>query len=169
MDFSSATSDVNVQFQYMMSYHWGVVPNNNDDINLLVTTDGGITWAEIWDETMDPAFTSTAENYKWRTISVPLATYVGQADVRLAFQYYGIDGAQGGVDGIVVTNTPYALPNIPDNATTASPADAAIDIDIDIDETDGSDADTDPDMTVTVSWTAATTGDPAASFDVFIW
>ncbi len=103
MDFTSADNTANVTFYYMMSYHWGVSPNNNYDMNLLVSTDAGTTWSEIWDETMDPDFTSTAENYLWRQITVDLSAYIGQADVRLAFQYLGTDGAQGGFDEIVVS------------------------------------------------------------------
>lgn len=110
MDFTAITS-VNVSFIYMMSYHWGVAPNDNYDLNLLISIDGGNTWSEIWDESMDSNFTSTSQNFQWLPISFDLSNYAGQSDVRLTFQYTGTDGAQGGFDEIVVSENTSASVN----------------------------------------------------------
>jgi len=103
LDFTNVTS-AEASFSYMMSYHWGVAPNNNYDMNFVVSTDGGTTWTEIWDETSDPGFISTDQQYKFRPIVVDLSAYAGEADVKVAMQYLGLDGAQAGVDDFVVTD-----------------------------------------------------------------
>ena len=104
LDFTNVTA-ADMQFTYMMSYHWGHTPNNNYDLNVLVSTDGGTTWTEIWDEHMDTNFASTANNYEYMpTVTLDLSSYAGQATVQISLQYLGTDGAQGAFDEVVITD-----------------------------------------------------------------
>ncbi len=110
LDFTDVT-EADFSFSWMMSYHWGVDPYNNYDITVQVSTDGGVTWNSIWDETMDTTFNSTDENYTFRTSVVSLDAYAGNSDVKVAVNYNGVDGAQAGVDDLQVINNTVASVN----------------------------------------------------------
>jgi hypothetical protein len=94
-----------LKFKLSMSYFWGVDPNNNYDIFVSISTDGGTTWAPIWDESSLGVFA----NWTPIDVSVPLTTYAGQTNVKIKFQYVGDDGADIDIDDISVSIPP-ALP-----------------------------------------------------------
>ncbi len=103
LDFSAATGDLKVEFWWMMSYYWGVTPFDNYDLELWISTDGGSTWSsKLWDESGEGTFT----NFTWYQESISLAGYVGQSNVKLAWHYVGVDGAQAGIDDISVNDDP---------------------------------------------------------------
>lgn len=94
-----------LKFKLSMSYYWSVDPNNNYDIFVSISTDGGTTWAPIWDESILGVFA----NWTPIDVSVPLTTYAGQTNVKIKFQYIGDDGANLDIDDISVSIPP-ALP-----------------------------------------------------------
>ncbi|MGB5105619.1 MAG: GEVED domain-containing protein [Candidatus Zixiibacteriota bacterium] len=101
MDFTSATADLKVEFYWMMSYYWGVSPFDNYDLELWISTDDGSTWStKLWDESGEGVFT----NFVFLKETVDLSGYVGQATVKLAWHYAGVDGAQAGIDLVSVND-----------------------------------------------------------------
>ncbi|HEX2897390.1 MAG TPA: choice-of-anchor J domain-containing protein, partial [candidate division Zixibacteria bacterium] len=101
LDLTSVTSDIRVEFYWDMSYFWGVDPNNNYDLELWVSTDGGATFSTLlWDESGEGVF----GNYVYYKEVVSLSAYMGENDVVLAWRYVGSDGAQADVDFINVTD-----------------------------------------------------------------
>lgn len=101
LNFASATSNLNVSFWWNMSYYWGVSPYDNYNLELWISTDGGSTWpTKLWDESAQGVFTT----WVWYQATVSLASYVGQANVKLGFRYVGNDGAQGSLDDIYVND-----------------------------------------------------------------
>jgi len=94
-----------LNFWWNASYYWGVSPNNNYDLRVKVSTDGGTTWNLIWSE--DSAGVFTSYTYYKQTIS--LAAYATATNFKVAFQYYGKDGASADIDDI-------SIDNIPDNS-----------------------------------------------------
>jgi|GEM_PF-5148337 len=100
INFSAHTGAPVCRFVWMMSYYWGVTPNDNYDLELKISTDGGTTWVAtpLWTETAQGVFTS----WEWYETEVSLAAYAAQTNVKLGFRYYGQDGAQAGLDAFVV-------------------------------------------------------------------
>lgn len=106
-----------LEFNISLSYYWSVDPEDNYDVFVKVSTDGGQTWSTVWDEESIPEFAS----YEPFSVSVDLAQYVGNANVKVAFQYIGADGAQLLIDDIVVKEeqTPPPVPPANDNCVGA--------------------------------------------------
>ena len=124
MDFRGYTS-LHLSFWWMMSYYWGVTPYDNYDLNVKISTDGGTIWTLIWNEDTIGTFT----NWQWynTTLGTPvdLAAYIGQASVKIGFQYQGSDGAQMGLDDILIYgegggNLPPDTPAAPTGPTSGS-------------------------------------------------
>jgi hypothetical protein len=104
IDLSTATSP-EVTFWFLMSYYWGVDPENNYDLKVEGTTDGGATSTVLWTEADQGVFV----NWTWYEVTVPLSAFVGQANFQLILRYEGYDGAQGNFDDIVVAEAPTCL------------------------------------------------------------
>jgi hypothetical protein len=98
MDLSSVSGILNVSFDFMTSYYWLVDPYDGADLMLKVSIDGGMNWTILWNEENYGTFT----NFTWYSVSVPFTAYAGEANVKIAFNYKGDDGAQTMVDNIVV-------------------------------------------------------------------
>jgi len=96
----SGFEQISLEFKLGMSYYWGVNPNDNYDALIKVSVDGGNTWTQIWNEDVLGTFT----NFTMNNVNLDISTY-NQNDVKIAFQYYGVDGAQLLLDDIVVTGT----------------------------------------------------------------
>jgi len=95
-----------LQFDFYMGYEYGVAPNNNYDFIVSISTNGGTTWAPIWDESALGVF----DDYEEINVVIPLTTYAGQTNVKLKFQYVGVDGDVLVLDEIkVLTPTGYCL------------------------------------------------------------
>jgi hypothetical protein len=78
-----------------MSYYWGVSPNDNYDMEVWISTDGGTTYStKLWDESGEGTFS----NYVFYEESISLSAYVGQSNIKIGFRYVGADGAQGNFD-----------------------------------------------------------------------
>ena len=92
--------------------------------------------------------------------TVDLSAYVGQS-IYVAFVLEQNDGDRWIIDNVDMI----ADASAPDPATTPTPADMATGVVIDTadDNMDGN-----PDNSVTFAWEAATTGDPATAYDVYL-
>lgn len=103
LNLAAASGDVSVHFAWNSSYYWGVSPYDNYDLELRISTDGGTTWAPtvLWVEDNEGTFS----NYVWYEEDVSLAAYNTQSNVKIAFRYHGTDGAQAGVDAIVIATS----------------------------------------------------------------
>lgn len=131
-------------FKLQMSYNWGVDPNNNYDLNILVSTDGGAVWTPIWNESQLGVFTS----FVTQNVLIDFSAYAGQTDVKIKFQYVGSDGADLAIDDVLVDTAVEA----PSCASNPTPADLATNV---------------PVGAITLSWDAPTTGGAATEYDLY--
>lgn len=97
----SAQAGVTLSFMFYTSYYWFVNPYNGANMFVKVSTDGGTNWSPEWIEEDYGTF----ENWTWYTVTLPLTAYEGQADVKIAFNYVGDDGAQFLLDNVIITET----------------------------------------------------------------
>lgn len=104
MDLTGTTpADLRVDFAVFMSYYWSVSPNDNYDLELWISTDGGATFPTLlWSEDDLGVFTS----FVWIPVTVSLGAYAGETSVVLAWRYYGADGAQAAIDLVNVNDDP---------------------------------------------------------------
>jgi len=96
LDLSSA-SDATLTFKLGMSYYWGVTPNDNYDAYVKISSDDGTTWTQIWSEDELGVF----ENWMPNPVYLDISAYTS-ATVKIAFQYYGVDGAAVYLDDIMI-------------------------------------------------------------------
>lgn len=94
-DASEAVLSVAVGY----SYFWAVSPNDNYDVYVKVSVDNGATWIKIWDGDDAEPFTPP---FQLIPLSLPLTDFLGESNVKIAFQYLGSDGAGFYVDNILV-------------------------------------------------------------------
>lgn len=128
-DLAAASGEVIVHFAWNSSYYWGVSPNNNYDLELRISTDGGTTWdpTVLWVEDDEGTFS----DYIWYEKDVSLADYSTQTNVKIAFRYHGQDGAQAGVDMVVIgTAAPSGAISgtVTDSVTTTPLVGARVDV-----------------------------------------
>lgn len=101
IDLSSATSST-LTFWFSMSEYWGIQQNDNYDLNVYVSIDGGTTWSSsVFTET-DVIDTTTYNNWDWIQATVDMSAYLGNANCKISFEYTGTDGASLYLDDIVL-------------------------------------------------------------------
>jgi hypothetical protein len=98
----SAVATPGLYFDWLMSYYWGVAPNNNYDLTVSISTNGGVSWVPLWTEQEEGEF----DNFTWYTKAINLAAYANETAVRFRFNYYGTDGAQASIDNINICTLP---------------------------------------------------------------
>ncbi len=92
-----------LNFYFQMSKYWGIKPYNNYDLYVIAAADGINFTDTIWTEmTTD---TSTWDSWEWVNAQVDLSDYIGSNNLKLAFVYYGRDGAEGSIDAISISTT----------------------------------------------------------------
>jgi len=92
-----------LDFWWNGSYYWSVTPYDNCDLEVWISTDGGATWlAKLWDENNLGVFTS----WQWYNAIVDLSLFKNETNVKIAFHYYGYDGAQFSVDMVTLNPAP---------------------------------------------------------------
>jgi hypothetical protein len=91
------TSNTKVTFAWNSSYYWEVDPNDNGDLFVKVSTDGGTTWDALW------TFGDIGEwdSWTWYETMVDLSAYAGQT-VLVAFNNVGDDNAQVNLDNVFI-------------------------------------------------------------------
>ncbi|MGV3696815.1 GEVED domain-containing protein [Flavobacterium sp.] len=145
--FTVPAGSPSLKFKVSLSYFWSVNPNENYDAIVSISTDGGTTWTQIWDETVLGVFA----NFTAIDVEVPLTTYAGSTNAKIKFQYVGDDGADLYIDQISV-DVPPAV--VPDCATLTAPLNAATGIDYT--------------AAVNLTWTAPAAGAVVDSYDVYL-
>ncbi len=100
LDFSE-NKTYSLTFNFAMSYVWGVDPFDNYDCFVKISIDGGESWSTIWTEDDFGYF----ESWEMQLVSIDLSSFSGNPNVKIAFQYYGADGASVMFDNIVVRKT----------------------------------------------------------------
>lgn len=123
LDFSGEIETIFLDFDAGLSYYWSVSPYNNYDLMAKISTDNGATWTQLWTETDLGEFVT----YNMTPVHLDLSSYIGQSNVKIAFQYVGMDGAQAMVDNVKVEAYETA-PQVPQCATLVSPANGAVDV-----------------------------------------
>jgi hypothetical protein len=104
LNLESANTDLRVEFYINMSYYWGVFPNNNYDIELWISTDGGTSFpTKLWDESALGEF----ESWSWYGVTIDLSDYAGEGEIVLAWRYFGVDGATASIDLVSIIDDPY--------------------------------------------------------------
>lgn len=92
----SNSTALRVIFDFFTSRFWHVTPNNNADITLNVSTDGGTNWTSLWVED-----SVQFDTFQWKNQMVDVSSYAGNTVV-FGFHYSGQNGAQFNVDNIKV-------------------------------------------------------------------
>ncbi len=118
IDLSSLTTP-ELAFWFNMSYYWAVDPNNNYDLKVQATTDGGATTTDLWSE----ADFGTFSSWTWYEVKLNLSAYSSTSNFQLIFRYVGTDGAQAIIDDISIQEAPTAAPAC---ATNLIPADGGM-------------------------------------------
>jgi len=121
---ASATNGT-LSFAFSTSYFWHVDPNDNGDMFVKISSDGGTTWTDIWIENDFGVFTS----FVWYEVILDISAYAGQSDLKVAFEYVGVDGAQYSLDKIVVTDEAAC---IVENAASPSPDNYAANVPVSV-------------------------------------
>nr|NIS15273.1 hypothetical protein [candidate division Zixibacteria bacterium]NIW43952.1 hypothetical protein [Gammaproteobacteria bacterium]NIX56922.1 hypothetical protein [candidate division Zixibacteria bacterium] len=89
-----------LEFHWYMSYYWGVDPNDNYDLEVWISTDGGATFGTmLWTEP-----TTTFDSWVWYDVTIDLTPYLTETNVAFGFRYVGTDGAEGAFDFISVND-----------------------------------------------------------------
>ncbi|HBF88540.1 MAG TPA: hypothetical protein DDX39_07855 [Bacteroidales bacterium] len=93
-------------FDWSMFFDWMVDPDDNGDLNVKVSTDGGTNWTLLWVEDNQTMVQNSGvvfpwETYTWYTSKIDLSAYSGQ-DVKIAFQYVANDAARVMIDNITI-------------------------------------------------------------------
>lgn len=91
-----------LNFIVSMSYFWMVDPNDNGDITVSISTNGGSNYTDIWSEADLGTFTS----FSAQIVALDLSAYLGQANLKIRFNYSANDAAAVYLDDVEVTPCP---------------------------------------------------------------
>lgn len=92
-----------LNFYFQMSKYWGIQPYDNYDLFVIAAADGVNFTDTLWSEMSTD--TSTWTSWEWVNTQIDLTDYIGSSDLKLAFVYYGRDGAEGSIDAISISTT----------------------------------------------------------------
>lgn len=98
----SAIPTVGLYFDWFMSYYWGVDPNDNYDLTVSISVDGGTNYTDLWTEADAGQF----DSYAWYTKVLDLGAYASETAAIFKFNYNGSDGAQAKFDNINFCSLP---------------------------------------------------------------
>lgn len=117
-----ASASTNLQLSFYCGYSgpWMIggaqAGVNGADVRAVISTDGGTTWTQLWSYSATHAGT---EDWAWELVEINLqATYGGNSNLMIGFQYFGNDGDLAGIDGVVVED--YVAPTFADFTVVAS-------------------------------------------------
>jgi len=92
-----------LNFYFQMSKYWGIKPYDNYDLYVIAAADGINFTDTIWSEMSTD--TSTWSSWEWVNAQVDLTDYIDSSNLKLAFVYYGRDGAEASIDAISISTT----------------------------------------------------------------
>ena len=94
-----------LKFHFHTNAYWMVSPNNNADLNVKISTDGGANWTNIWNE--DNYYNAVEwASGQWVEATVNISEYAGQENVKIAFQYVGQAACWFAIDNISIDGLP---------------------------------------------------------------
>jgi len=94
--------DAKLSFWFLFSRYWGITPYDNYDLQVLLSTDGGVTFPDtIWTELSSD--TASWTSWQWVRGDVDLSAYTGQSAIQLCFRYVGYDGADAAIDNVEIS------------------------------------------------------------------
>jgi hypothetical protein len=88
-----------------------MIDSDAGDLVAQISTNGGTSWTTLWDEDTEVGFTDDGngdpDSDLYNTVEVQrsLSAYIGQADVRIRFQYTGTDADAVAIDDVQVLAT----------------------------------------------------------------
>ncbi len=103
IDLSSATNP-RLIFWWNTSHYWSVSPYDNYDFT--VSIDDGTNITEVFTENDETDFDDDADSFVWFRRTVDLSSWIGQTNVKIIFNYQGVDDASLSIDQILVEETP---------------------------------------------------------------
>ncbi|SMO53301.1 Por secretion system C-terminal sorting domain-containing protein [Chryseobacterium rhizoplanae] len=88
---------------------WGyMISLNKGNLLAQISTDGGTNWTTLWNEDSEAGFTDDGDGnvdtdfYNTVTVQKSLSTYIGQANVKVRFQYVANDADAVSIDDVQV-------------------------------------------------------------------
>jgi len=95
-------SDATMSFWFLFSRFWGIKPNNNYDLQVLMSLDGGTSFQDtIWTELSTD--TSAWNSWQWVKAEIDLTSFVGQTNLQFCFRYVGFDGADAAIEDVAIS------------------------------------------------------------------
>ncbi len=101
-----ATSPV---LSFKVKVGWGyMISLNKGNLLAQISTDGGTSWTTLWNEDSETSFTDDGDGnidtdfYNTVTVQRSLSSYVGQANVKVRFQYVAADADAVSIDDVQV-------------------------------------------------------------------
>lgn len=148
LNLTNDFSTYNLLFKVGMSYYWGVSPYNNYDVLVKVSVDNGTTWTQLWTEND----LGTFANWEMNSVRLNISQFIGQPNVKFAFQYVGNDGAGLSIDDVIVEGYVNA-PIGPDCGSIISPLNGATGVQYS--------------PNIPLSWNRPTTGSSATAYKLY--
>lgn len=95
VNLAGSISEIILYFHFKMSYVRSISPDNFQDLEVWVSTNGGSTFPTmVWDESDVGIF----QNYQWTYASVNLNSLLGKNSVKIAFKTDGTGGGPVDID-----------------------------------------------------------------------
>ncbi|MDD5609765.1 MAG: T9SS type A sorting domain-containing protein, partial [Ignavibacterium sp.] len=88
--FSLGNGSASIEFYAGYSTSW----LTGATLKLHISTDGGSNWTQLWTADND------GQGWIWRNKVIDLTSYSNKQNLKLAWQYVGIDGDLAGIDGV---------------------------------------------------------------------
>jgi hypothetical protein len=105
----SLVGATNPTFSFKVKVGWGyMISLNKGNLLAQISTDGGASWTTLWNEDSEPGFTDDGDGnidtdfYNTVTVQKSLTTYIGQANVKIRFQYIANDADAVSIDDVQV-------------------------------------------------------------------
>ncbi|MEA2030968.1 MAG: choice-of-anchor J domain-containing protein, partial [candidate division Zixibacteria bacterium] len=93
-DLTGAGTDIRLDFWFLKGYAY---PH---EFKIYVATDG-VTFNQVWDSDVEGA---GYPDFTWTNETIDMSAYIGEGDVTVGFQYYGMDADLFGLDDVVLTD-----------------------------------------------------------------
>ncbi|WP_265426861.1 T9SS type A sorting domain-containing protein [Chryseobacterium sp. YIM B08800] len=104
-----------------------MIDSDAGDLIAQVSTNGGTSWTTLWDEDTESGFTDDGDGdedtdlYNTVAVQKSLSAYIGQADVRIRFQYVGANADAVAVDDVQVLASTLSTKEASKSKTTIYP------------------------------------------------
>ncbi|MCT2563326.1 T9SS type A sorting domain-containing protein [Chryseobacterium herbae] len=109
----SLAGTTNPVLKFKVKVGWSyMISSNAGNLLTQISTDGGTIWTTLWNEDAEPGFTDdndgNTETDLYNTVNVQksLTAYIGQANVKIRFQYVATNADAVSVDDVQVLASP---------------------------------------------------------------